>query len=79
MASTPNRLHGFFPGFRHFNLTVVILGYLKLSRLLKVVSRVSRAANTIVFSSLIWQNLKIDKNLAPMLPNFAAMNHFVSK
>ena len=45
---------GFFPALNHYNLTVEILRYLKHSKLMRVVSKLSQGARFTVYSSLVW-------------------------
>ncbi|CDW74619.1 UNKNOWN [Stylonychia lemnae] len=72
----PNKLSGFLPLLKNYNLTVLVLSFLKRSKLLRQISRVCRGARAIIFSSLIWSRFIVDTHISPLIPNFKSLNRF---
>ena len=73
MAIEPPK-KGFFPALNHYNLTVEILRYLKHTKLMRVVSKLSKGARFTVHSSLVWQKLIICRENSTILPNTSMLN-----
>lgn len=70
---------GIFKELRSLNLTVSVLRYLPLAKLVRQISRLSRNARKLIFSSLIWQEIAINDELTEFLPSFKSIANFINK
>lgn len=59
------------------NLTVNILTFLPLSKLIRQISRLSKQAREVIFSSLIWKEIHVNDVYGDFLPNFKTLASFI--
>ena len=45
---------------------------------MRQIARLSQSAHSIIYSSLIWQNIRIDEQFVEFLPNFKSIANFIT-